>query len=271
MEIVKSRMLCHPPGVLSAMEVGQKDAIGEPDEAHMRSVAVVEFRSEDEPGIRALYDGTVRSFDDWLGKCRSRLEDLDLWDDTLVVLLSDHGEELLERGNVGHSSCNLMGTLYEECLRVPLVMRFPKRIPPGTVVRQVVSQTDVMPTIFELLGLDLSLQVDGQSLLPLVRGDQGVQWDEVAFAEVPPAGWQRLVSDRRLIRCLRTPEWKLIQNLDPGVQSVDFELYNLIRDPGERENVAGEEPVILEELKEKLEETVLTRSRSLGLPASLTQ
>ena len=251
MKIAQTTMLCHPPGVKGAMEVGQKDAIGEPDDAHKRSADIVEFAPEDAPGIRALYDGEVRIFDDWIGKQIAKLEELNLLDDTFVLLVADHGEELLERGHIGHTSCNLMGTLFDECVRVPLIMRYPKAFPAGKVIRNQVSQIDIMPTLFDLLGWELPPPVDGLSLLPLIRGETD-RFREEAYSETPPAGWQRLLSDERWIRCVRTLEWKLIQYEDPSKNSVRYELYNLREDPGERNDIIAREPDKADELKAKL-------------------
>jgi len=261
MEMARSKMICHPPGIKSAMEVGQPDAIGIPDEEHQRSVAEVEFRPEDAPGIRALYDGEVRVFDDWIGSRLAKLEELGLLDDTLVVLVSDHGEELLERGHVGHTSCNLAGTVYDECLRVPLIMRHPPTLPAGAVIRDQVSQIDVLPTIFHLLGLEVPPPVDGTSLLPLIRGE-ATGFREQAYAATPPAGWQRLLSDRRLIWCVRTLKRKLILNLDPDAEKTRrYELYDLEQDPGERNDIFDQEreSPATKELMDRLEEHVSRR------------
>ena len=257
MEIARTAMLCHPPDVISAMEAGQPDVIEIPDEAHERTVDIVEFKPEDEPGIRALYDGEVRVFDEWIGKRIAKLQELNLLDDTLVMLLSDHGEELLERGHIGHTSCNLKGTLYEESLMVPLIMRYPKEFVAGTVIENQVSQIDLMPTIFDLLDLELSLPYDGLSLLPLIRGETD-QFREEAYAETPPAGWQQLLSDERLIRCVRTLEWKLILNLDLATGAKNYELYNMRDDAGERNNLIEREPDVAAELKARLETHMAT-------------
>ncbi len=251
MELVKTRMILHPPGAVSAIEAGQEDSIGQADEAHARSVATVEFRPEDEPGIRALYDGEVRVFDDLVGQWVGKLEELDLLESTLIVIIADHGEELLERGHVGHTSCNLRGTLYDECLQVPFIMRYPRAIPAGTVVRQQVSQVDLMPTIFDLVGLDLPPPVDGESLLPLISGKEAA-FREEAYAETPPAGWQALDGDERRIRCVRTRDWKLIVNTDLSTHAHWFELYDLREDPGEQRNRADEEPERVQTLLARL-------------------
>ncbi len=252
LDIVRTRMILHPPDVQSAMEAGREDPIGDGDEAHQRTIAVVEFQPEDAPGIRALYDGEMRVFDDLVGRWIAKLEQLDQLDDTLVIIISDHGEELLERGHVGHTSCNLKGTLYDECLRVPLIMRYPQKLPAGKVVTQQVSQIDIMPTIFDLLGLELALPHDGASTLPLIRGETE-RFREEAYAETMPAGWQAQDGDERRIWCVRTLEWKLIMNLDPATATRTYELYNLRDDPGERNNICDQEPAKAAELQAKLE------------------
>ena len=253
LKIARTAMMCHPPGILSAMEAGQPDVIAMPDDAHKRSVDIVEFIPEkDKPGINALYDGEVRVFDDWLGERLDRLEQLGILDNTLIIMLADHGEELLERGHLGQSSCNLMGTLHEESLMIPLVMRYPKALKPGTVVSALISQIDIMPTVCELLGFDIPPPCDGRSLMPLIRGE-AADFPAETYAEVPPAGWQQLWTDHRSFRCVRTLDWKLIQLADLESGERTNELFNLRQDPGETKNVIAQEPEIAKNLLQKLE------------------
>ncbi len=260
LETVRTRMILHPPDVQSAMEAGREDPIGDGDEAHERSTAIVEFEPQDAPGIRALYDGELRVFDDMVGRWIARLEELDKLDDTLIVIISDHGEELLERGHVGHTSCNLKGTLYDECLKVPLIMRYPHKLPAGKVISHQVSQIDMMPTIFDIVGLDLAVPHDGASTLPLILG-QADEFRPEVYAETMPAGWQAVAGDERRIFCIRTLEWKLILNTDPVAGTHSYELYDLINDPGERENIYEQEPALAAELKAKLETHIVAENQ----------
>ncbi len=262
LDLAQRTMICHPPGVISGMEAGQRDVIGEHDEAHKRTVDIIEFNPEtDAPGIGALYDGEVRVFDDWLARTLDSMKQMGLLEDTLVVLFGDHGEELLDRGHVGHSSCNLMGTLYDESLMMPLILWHPGKLPAGKVVENMVSQIDIMPTIFELLGLKMPESTDGESLLPLIGGTTD-QFREEAYACVPPAGWQQLWTDHRLIWCVRTVDWKLILKSNPNENTEDFELYNLRSDPGERDNCIDREPDIAAKLKAKLQAYMATGDKA---------
>ena len=238
LEIVRQTMVCHPTGKVAALDTDQEEFIPDEDmdEEHARTSGAVDFEPGDAPGVRALYDGEMRVFDDWVGEHLGKLRSLDLLDDTLILLMSDHGEELLERGHVGHSSANLCGNLYDESMMVPLIMWHASALPKGRVVKGLVSLMDVMPTVFDLMGIDMPGSPEGRSLLPLIRGEAGEHRRE-SYAEVPPAGWQRLIGDERRIRIVRTLDWKLICNVDLATGDKRYELYDLRADPGERNDL----------------------------------
>jgi arylsulfatase len=254
LRVVRTCLIAHPSGVISKLEAGEREALPDTQSSaeHKRTAGTVDLQPEDAPAVRALYDGEVRVFDDLVAGWVKALEDLRILDDTLVIVTADHGEELMERGHVGHCSCNLKGTLYDEAIRVPLVMRLPGRIPAGAVVRQQVSQVDLMPTIFDLLGLPLPAGTDGESTLPLIRGE-ATGFREHAFAETTPAGWQALEKDDRELFCVRTQDWKLILSTDTARRQDRWELYNLREDPGERTNLHGAGHPAVAGLREALE------------------
>jgi len=114
----------------------------------------------------AQYDGEIRFFDDWLGKLVRYLKSRDLFDNSLFILTSDHGEAFFEHGQYKHGY-----TVYEEEIRVPLVMRLPGRIPAGVRNRALVGLADVMPTILDILGIPAPGGIQGRTLLPLIRGE----------------------------------------------------------------------------------------------------
>ncbi|HEX6881796.1 MAG TPA: sulfatase [Planctomycetota bacterium] len=109
------------------------------------------------------YDEDVRRVDDALGKLFAALDALDLWDETVVIVTSDHGEEFLEHGQIGHER-----TLSREVLAVPLLVAAPGIAP--RVVSEVVGLADVVPTVLELVGRAPAPRLDGRSLVPLLRG-----------------------------------------------------------------------------------------------------
>jgi arylsulfatase A-like enzyme len=96
----------------------------------------------------ALYDGEIRFTDEWIGRLLDRLAALGLAEDTIVVVTADHGDEFLEHGRLGH-----IKTLFEELLRIPLIVRYPRRVPPGQRFAEPVRLEDVAPTILGLAGV----------------------------------------------------------------------------------------------------------------------
>jgi arylsulfatase A-like enzyme len=258
LKAVRSTMIIHRPGLISQFELDQAKGRGNAFEAdadrqieYRRSAASMEFQSEDRVPIAALYDGEVRTLDDLIGEYINKLEALGILDETIVVVTSDHGEELLERGSVGHSSCSLAGSLYEEAIRVPMVIRYPRSLPRGKVVETQVSQTDIMPTIFELAGLRMPAETQGRSLLPLIRGQRPTAPEET-FAETLPCGWQTQKDDHRRIWCMRTPKWKLIYNQFAPQAADSCELYDLENDRGEKNNVLERNPGVAADMKRRL-------------------
>jgi arylsulfatase len=197
------------------------------------------------------YDEEIRHTDRAIGQLLRALEARGLYDQSVVVLTADHGEEFFERGWLGHTR-----TLYEEQIHVPLVIRLAEGRAAATVVSQPVSLVSLAPTVLDALGFDASLLEDLQesSLLGLVFGrDRDAPppvYAEVDYDRVPkPELWtQRRSADMRV---LIRGEDKLVHDRGPD----QWELYDLGRDPGERENLAPYRPQRLRELQQIMEET----------------
>ena len=116
--------------------------------------------------IRAIYDSEIRATDAYLEKLLGELERDNLLDDTVVVFTSDHGEAFFEHGRVGH------GHLYADNLRVPLILRFPAKLPANAVIQERVQLADVVPTCLELLGVSVPTEVEGVSLVSRLTRDE---------------------------------------------------------------------------------------------------
>jgi len=182
--------------------------------------------------LAAVYDQKVKDADERLGTFLSRFRAMGLMDRTVVVILSDHGDELMEHGAIDHGY-----TLYEEQLHVVLMMRFP-----GFARRQDVDATvrllDVFPTVFDALGIQGPAAVDGRSVLPLLRGRQE---DLPIFSE----------TDYRLFvhhRMTRRGDQKLILDLADGQK----QLFDLAQDPGEQHDISSQNPRATYELEQAL-------------------
>lgn len=116
----------------------------------------------------ARYDGDILFVDGVFGSLLERLRAMGVLDDTVIVLVSDHGEEFYDHRNWGHGQ-----SVYEELTRVPLIIRYPPRFPAGMRIETPVMTVDVMPTLLELAGAPPLDSLAGRSLLPLVAGAPG--------------------------------------------------------------------------------------------------
>jgi arylsulfatase A-like enzyme len=190
------------------------------------------------------YLGLVKLLDDEVGRLVKTLREEGLYDDALIIFTSDHGE-MLGSHSLWQKMC-----MYEESVRVPLIMKFPKEYAyQNRAVSSRVSLVDVLPTILEVNGIKRNSNLDGQSLLSLVRGE--VREDTGIFIQYD--GDASLGSGQR---SLVKDDFKLI--VDTFKDGVFLELYNLKRDEGETENLAlkaeNREQVekLLNELKQKM-------------------
>ncbi len=180
----------------------------------------------------ALYDGEIAFTDRWIGRLLDGLEDRDLRNNTLVVLHSDHGEEFFEHGGVGHGH-----TLYDEVIRVPLIVVFPKVVPANTRIAGLARLLDVAPTVLDLLGLTSDAAFEGTSLASRLRGaaetaphKKALFPPHVAYSEGVRQGLEK--------KAVTAYPWKLIYELS----STDEMLFDLGRDPGETTNLTAERP-----------------------------
>ncbi len=201
--------------------------------------------------VRSWYDGAIACIDDRIRDLLEFLRRLGRRDNTLVVVTADHGENFGEHGLAYHLFC-----LYDTLIRVPLVVSLPGVLDSGTRVAGLVSLTDVLPTVLELVGAEPGPEVQGTSLLRLARegGHPHVFAEfgrprymlERLSARHPTLDFSRF--DRGL-RCVRTPDLKLIVDSD-GAE----ELYHLPSDPGETRNVLARRPEDAARLRRVLED-----------------
>jgi arylsulfatase A-like enzyme len=206
----------------------------------------------DKDYIIAQYDGAVAYMDAAITNILSTIDALGIEEETLVVFDSDHGETLYD-----HECFFDHHGLYECTLTVPLVFRFPGRVPAGKRIGDICHMKDVMPTIMELLGIRSGIKFDGRSLTPLIHGKPRIMEPEMYITE---ATWMRKHG-------WRTPEWKLIRALEPDFHfKPAVELYNLLTDPDENANVAEREPGVVAMLTERMNAHITRREKQTGRP-----
>lgn len=189
-----------------------------PDVARLRS-GEIRLGDEEKDLVRSLYRAEVRGVDAAVGTVLDVLDEKGLRENTLVILVADHGEEFWEHGGVEHGH-----TLYDELLLVPFIVRWPGRLPGSTRIDGLVRLVDVAPTILDLLNLPIPDGLDGRSAVPLLSGAESAP--RVALAE------NMLFAEERT--AIRTPDYKYIRWHD-GRE----EVYDLRADPRERINLVG--------------------------------
>ncbi|MAT15930.1 MAG: N-acetylgalactosamine-6-sulfatase [Planctomyces sp.] len=239
-----------------------------------------EIPNPDYPGLRTElvkqktreYLASISGVDRNLGRLLKLLDELNLRDETVVIFTSDHGY------NMGHNGITHKGNgswiveplppatehvrrgdrpnMYDNSIKVPLIVRWPGEIEPGTIVDDTVTSLDCYPTLVELAGAPLPADhlVRGRSLVSLFQGDTPADWEQDYYGE-----YSQIHYSRADMRCYRTREWKLIRDFrDPSRD----ELYHLTEDMGETKNLIDEDraeikTVILElsrRIEEKMEE-----------------
>ena len=191
--------------------------------------ALEEGRVSGSPALREqllrLYEAEIRFNDAGFGRLMERLAERGLAEDTLVVLLSDHGEEFAEHGWWRHGK-----TLYEEQLRVPLVLRLPGGRFAGRRVPGTARHVDVVPTILDVLGLPPDAALPGRSLMGLGEGRGAAEEPVCAYLDV----------DGRSLESVAFAGRKLVRYLSYDRPRPAEEFFALDRDPGETRSVAGE-------------------------------
>ncbi len=205
----------------------------------------------DKDWVTAQYDGAIAYMDSCIQTILTYLETRGVLDETIIVLNSDHGETLYE-----HECWFDHHGLYDSNLHVPLMIRYPKKMPTGLRLTGYNQHKDLVPTLLELADIESDIAFDGTSLMDMVRGETASHDAEIYVTEctwMRKHGW-------------RTPHWKLIRAVEPDFHFKPLvELYDLVRDPQEVRDVAGENPDVVDMLTHRMEQWIERRERETGL------
>jgi arylsulfatase A-like enzyme len=215
---------------------------------HIPLAAKPELVAKNRGAFNPLYAAVVETLDDSVGRLLKRVDALGLRDRTIVVFASDNGGLHVPEGRDDPPTHNTpfragKGFLYEGGLRVPLIVRWPGRIKAGTVTATPVVNTDLMPTLLELVGREPPRDLDGVSVARLLGG-AGDLPPRALFWHFPHYTNQ----GSRPAGAVRAGDWKLIEHYEDG----RVELFNLAQDPGETTDLAAREPERTADLKGKL-------------------
>lgn len=220
----------------------------DPDTIRELQAEETSVSDETRADLLRLYDAEVATNDFYFGLLIDALRSAGVYEEALVVFLSDHGEGFFEHSLFGHGR-----TLYGEVLRIPLLVKLPASS--GIAPRRVaapVEQIDVAPTLLDFVGLS-ALGMDGRSLLPLSeQGGEASTGRRYAYLHYGTPEMDSVVEGR----------WKLIRTGLEGPGPPDSELYDLETDPGEQRDLAEARP----EIRQRLTRLLRARARR---PAAL--
>lgn len=194
-----------------------------------------------QPESHAAFAAMVKELDDYVGDILNKLMELGLEKNTIVIFASDNGPHLEGGADPDYFNSNglLKGykrDLYEGGIRTPMLVKWPGKIKAASVSDHVSAFWDIMPTLAEITGSQLTSQIDGISLLPELLGKKGQKQHEFLYWEFHEQGGKIAV---------RTGTWKGIKlNADKNPEAL-MELYDLSKDIGETNNVAASNPDIV--------------------------
>jgi len=200
----------------------------------------------DRDRIVALYDGEIAFTDSAVGALLDGLKAHNLEQRTLVVLLSDHGEEFFDHGGLDHGH-----TLFDELLSVPLIFSLPGTLPVESRLEGQARLIDVAPTVLDILGMEPPEHFEGMSLRPWIGGDvstlaSGPGGEDQGGLAPPDEGkllpqadaYAEALRRNNTLRCISSYPWKLVLDTRTNERS----LFNLEEDPGEQHSAGGTQP-----------------------------
>jgi arylsulfatase A-like enzyme/tetratricopeptide (TPR) repeat protein len=193
------------------------------------------------------YAGEI-AYADWcIGQVIKRLKELDLYDSTLLIITSDHGESLDEHGEVTHGYF-----IYEGTIKVPLIFRLPGGSK-GQRVGNVVGLIDIVPTVLNVLGIEVPKEVQGKDLSSCFGGRRSLEEKRFVFCQSFYPGIYQCNSLLGVV----SAGWKYIQTTRP-------ELYDLKNDPKEMQNLVDEQPHRARLMQGELSQILQTQVRING-------
>ncbi|WP_281612981.1 sulfatase-like hydrolase/transferase [Flammeovirga sp. SubArs3] len=177
--------------------------------------------------VMAAYAACITEMDEMIGRIVTALEKNGLADNTIIIYTSDHGEHMWEHGLRGKHN------MYDAAIKVPFIVSYPKALPQGTRNETLVSLVDVMPTVAELIGADVPEEVQGVSLVSTSKNGKTIK-NRTVFAEYRAGDYKAFPKQKDLpSRMMRKGNMKYIYT-----HGVIDQLYDVEKDPNERENLA---------------------------------
>lgn len=200
----------------------------------------------------AHYDGEIHFTDQEVGNLLDALAKGGILDETIVIVVGDHGEGLMDHGWMLHGL-----QIYEEAVHVPLIVRWPAKLPKGKTIVEPVELVDLTPTILDLTGVaapKVAPPVEGLSLAPALLGKAKLDPERPILVQrrFYAGDNEKGISVKGSKHGLRVGNWKYIEAKEENT----FELYDLKSDPGEKKNLADAKPAERDAMAAKLAKTL---------------
>jgi arylsulfatase A-like enzyme len=209
---------------------------------------VAPYRREGLDETTAKIYGMVANLDAAVGRLLDTVKSAGLESDTVVIFLTDNGPQ---QRRFNADMRGLKGSVYQGGIRVPCFVRWPGKIKPGTTVDRIAAHVDLLPTLLEAAGTSIPSNIDGRSLLPLLRRTSSDWPDRTLFTQ-----WHRGDAPEPFRNsAVRTQQWKLVNGT---------ELYDLEKDPGETRNLASAQRERVRQLRASYEKWFADVSATRG-------
>lgn len=206
----------------------------------------IAITSDDIQHMKNLYDDNIYYIDYIIGKLIHKLYLLDLYQNTMIIILSDHGDEFMEHGGFSHSM-----HLYDECLHIPLIIKTPNALYKKKIIKSMAQLIDIGNTILDVLGTNRSIG-QGKSLFPLISDSSGIK-------EIHSA----IYASRKSFIALRTYRYKYIED----TKTKERQLYDVIKDQTEQFNIANSNADIVQQLSNLLSNWYTNQKPYIPQPA----
>lgn len=222
------------------------------------------YRDNDWPEAERLHASKITLLDKQIGRMLTKLDEMGELDNTLIIFTSDNGPHKEGRGHnpkFFKSAGKLKGIkrdMYEGGIRVPMIAYWKGKITADISTKHMAGFQDLMPTFAEVAGVEIPEQTNGISILPVLTGEKQTHHESLNW-EFQLDGWNRKMPDGGFRQSARIDKWKGVRY---GINT-ETELYNLDTDISETNNLAVENPYIIQKMNEIFEKN---RTDTEGFP-----
>jgi len=210
----------------------------------------VNITKKDIEHLRTLYDGEVRYVDDLVGGFLEELGRLGLLNNTIIIILGDHGETFGEHGRLVRIGAT-RGNMYNNVIHIPLIIRHPF-VKNGKKIYGLVQIIDIMPTVLDFFGIPLNREAQGKSFVPLIEGRNNSVHEYIFSGGFFGSTNKILFKHSAVNYAVTSKKWKLIYERSTDGEISSLELYDIENDPNELNNLVAEEPEIAMQLKKQM-------------------